>query len=80
MLEGAFKARLAYVPASGLNERLYGWDTPEVASLERAQEDALDAVNGHDYANRIHIVTGVKDPYDGVVHEEIMEEFDVVRG
>lgn len=79
MMENMFAARIIHIPAAGMPTRFYELDSAEVATIEEAQELGLDTVNGHDFANRIHIVKGVRDPYNGSVYAEVVEEHDIVR-
>jgi hypothetical protein len=79
MTENMFAARIIFIPAAGMPTRFYELDSAEYATIEEAQEVALDTINGHDFANRIHIVKGVRDSYNGSVYAEVIEEHDVVR-
>jgi hypothetical protein len=78
--EGKFSARVAYINAAGVPARLYELDSPEFDSMDGAIEAGLDSVNGHDFANRIHIMHGVRDKYDGTVYADCVEEHDICRG
>lgn len=80
MRENTYAARVIYIPAAGMPTRFYELDSPEFETIEEAQEAGLDTVNGHDFANRIHIVKGVRDDYNGSVYAEVIEEHDIVRG
>jgi len=79
MTENMFAARIIYIPAAGMPTRFFELDSAELATIEEAQEMALDTVNGHDFANRIHIVKGVRDSYNGAVYAEVVEEHDITR-
>ena len=79
IVENQFAAQLTYMPAAGMPNRLYALDSGWFPTIEEAQEAGLDNLNGHDFANRIHIVTGVRDSYDGSVYAEMVEEHDVIR-
>lgn len=79
MQENSYAARIMYIPAAGMPTRFYELDTPELDTISEAQEMALDTVNGHDFANRIHIVKGVRDAYNGHVYAEVIEEHDIAR-
>jgi hypothetical protein len=61
------------------NTRLYELDTPVTDSRDDAVSLGLAALESHPFANRLHIVTGVRDPYNGVVYPEIVDEIDVPR-
>jgi hypothetical protein len=79
MKENFYAARVIFIPLAGMPTRFYELDSAEFKTIEQAQEVGLDAVNGHDYANRIHIVKGVRDDYNGCVYAEVIEEHDVIR-
>lgn len=79
MTENKFAARIIFIPAAGMPSRFYELDSAEFATIEEAQEAGLDTINGHDFANRIHIVQGIRDAYNGTVYAEVVEEHDIVR-
>jgi hypothetical protein len=61
------------------NTRLYELDTPVVDTREDAVRLGMAALEAHSFANRLHIVEGIVDPYNGVVYPEIVDEIDVPR-
>lgn len=75
---GQFAARGIHVGAVH-NTRLYELDTPAVATREEAVAQGRTALMSHPFANRLHIVQGVRDSYNNTVYAEIVEEIDVAR-
>lgn len=61
------------------NTRLYDLDSPVVDTREEAVALGMAALETHSFANRLHIVEGVRDDYNGVVYPEIVDEIDVPR-
>lgn len=76
MEAGQYTTRGIYVGAIR-NTRLFELDTPVVSTLGEARLNGIISVMGHEFANRIHVVKGVVDPYNGVVYAEIVEEIDI---
>jgi hypothetical protein len=75
--EGSYTSSIAYRVRPGYATRIESFG--EFSTPSEAYAVADTAMRAHDYADRVHVSCGQRDPFNGAVHARFVGEWDFDR-